>query len=229
MPYTRSDLIPLLLFAIALVVIELTGLDDSLMGYFYDPGLAEFPLRNAWLTEALFHTQGRRLMFLLGLAIIMITIASLVMPVLKASRNRWLFVLSTIVVSTISISLLKKGTGISCAWDLAQYGGDHLPNTFPNILDGANGACWPAGHASGPFSLIAIYFGFRDRTPAVARVCLLLAMLLGTIFGLSQTARGAHYLSHTVWTLLIIWSLNLGTLRLFTFSVYPSKLWVECE
>jgi len=188
------------------------------MNHFYDPGLATFPFRNAWVTKTLVHQYGRNLMFILALVLITATLLSMLHPGYRVFRTRCLLVLGTIIVSTVTISMLKRLTGVNCAWDLEQYGGNQPPNNITFFLDGSFGNCWPAGHASGPFSLIAFYFGFRDSFPLFAKSSLIVACLLGGIYGLAQTARGAHYISHTLWTLLFIWSINLLTTRFFQIS-----------
>ena len=36
------------------------------------------------------------------------------------------------------------------------------------------------------------------------------AMLAGFVFGLAQQVRGAHYLSHTLWTAWLCWTVAAG-------------------
>jgi len=46
--------------------------------------------------------------------------------------------------------------------------------------------------------------------PQTARRWLAGAMLAGFVFGLAQQVRGAHYMSHTLWTAWLCWSVAAG-------------------
>jgi membrane-associated PAP2 superfamily phosphatase len=105
---------------------------------------------------------------------------------------------------------------------MERYGGK-VPYT--RLVEGnpagvINGRCFPAGHAAGGFSFVGIYFALRDRHSKIARAGLAAGLILGTIYGYAQMARGAHFLSHTVWSAAICWfaalGLYLGFRRLLT-------------
>ncbi|MFZ2388297.1 MAG: phosphatidic acid phosphatase, partial [Polaromonas sp.] len=74
------------------------------------------------------------------------------------------------------------------------------------VLDGGTGGCFPAGHASAGFAFIGGFFAFRHAVPKTAWRWFAGAMLIGLIFGLAQQVRGAHYMSHTLWTAWFCWS-----------------------
>jgi membrane-associated PAP2 superfamily phosphatase len=74
--------------------------------------------------------------------------------------------------------------------------------------DGGGGHCFPAGHASTGFAFIAVYFGLRQAGVLAARKYLLMAVLAGFVLGLSQQMRGAHFMSHTLWTAWLCWTVG---------------------
>ena len=49
------------------------------------------------------------------------------------------------------------------------------------------------------------FFAFRHISPQTARRWFAGAMLAGLVLGLSQQVRGAHYMSHTLWTAWLCW------------------------
>jgi len=73
------------------------------------------------------------------------------------------------------------------------------------VRDGGAGHCFPAGHASAAFAYLGGYFVFRRAAPGVARAWFAFALVTGLALGLSQQMRGAHFMSHTLWTAWFCW------------------------
>jgi len=83
------------------------------------------------------------------------------------------------------------------------------------------GHCFPGGHASAGFSLLAFYFaGLALRKPALARAGLCGGLAAGMVFGLTRMAQGAHFLSHILWAALVCW---LVMLALYVAVVAPPQ------
>ncbi|RIJ78125.1 hypothetical protein D1871_03980, partial [Nakamurella silvestris] len=70
-------------------------------------------------------------------------------------------------------------------------------------------------HASTGFSLLTGFFVFRKSNPKIAYFFLCLGLVLGFITGWGQMMRGAHFLSHNLWTGWIIYTFNLLVYRIF--------------
>jgi len=85
---------------------------------------------------------------------------------------------------------------------------------------GRGGHCFPSGHASGGFALLALYFAAYPHVTKNAWRFLLPGILLGTSFGLAQQLRGAHFLSHDVWTAFLCWFMSL-----LIFSLFQGRSW----
>ena len=66
---------------------------------------------------------------------------------------------------------------------------------------------FPAGHASGGFALMILFFCFKKKKYKIAGLCLGLAAGWG--MGLYQMWRGEHFLSHTLCTLFAAWLMCL--------------------
>jgi membrane-associated PAP2 superfamily phosphatase len=113
----------------------------------------------------------------------------------------------TVLLSVISISLLKHASHTSCPWDLKEFGGvaSHVSHWAWKAYDGGPGGCFPAGHASAAFAYVGGYFVLRRVSPRAAAIWLGVSLAAGLMLGVSQQLRGAHYMSHTLWTAWICW------------------------
>jgi membrane-associated PAP2 superfamily phosphatase len=91
---------------------------------------------------------------------------------------------------------------------MAEFGGvaqhlSHWVGWF--VADGGGGHCFPAGHAATGFAFVGGYFALRSHLPRLARRWLVGAIAVGLVLGLVQQLRGAHFMSHTLWTAWICW------------------------
>lgn len=104
------------------------------------------------------------------------------------------------------VLLGKRTTGVDCPWDLQPFGGD-LPYTplLQQLFSGGAGACFPAGHASAGYAWLALHFAAATAAPRWRYPLLAVALGLGGIFGITQQLRGAHFLSHDLWSLTLCW------------------------
>lgn len=103
------------------------------------------------------------------------------------------------------ISFLKSSTHMHCPEELSRFNG-----SYPYILlfqshptDLPFGKCFPAGHASGGFSLLV--FGFTQKK---FKFGIWVGLLLGWIMGLYQMMKGDHFLTHTLVTQSIAFIFN---------------------
>lgn len=165
-------------------------------------GARGFPLREAWPLAGLLHEGGRygAWAFALGLCF------GVWWPhgaLARLDLARRLQLALTPLVLVMVLSLLKAMSPTSCPWDLQEFGGAaHFVShwTLASGGDGGSGHCFPAGHAASGFAFLGGYFAFRHDAPAIARRWLAAALFAGFTFGIAQQLRGAHFMSHTLWT-----------------------------
>ena len=131
---------------------------------------------------------------------------------LSGLRRRYLIVILSVIVVPLTIAELKATTNIYCPSQIARYGGDRpyikLFESYPadcNTCD--SGRCFPAGHASGGFALMALYYLFEKKSHRLAGLGVGLG--LGWAMGGYQMMKGAHFLSHTVVTMIAAWLMIL--------------------
>ena len=115
-------------------------------------------------------------------------------------------VLGGIAVST----LVKRLSTTSCPWDVDIFGGavPYVSHWVLGFSDGGPGHCFPAGHASAAFGFVGGWFVLRRVLPPLAAPWLMVAIAGGFVLGIAQQLRGAHFMSHTLWTAVICWSVG---------------------
>ena len=197
--------IPLALMAL-LLLLDPSGVDFALANRFYEPGLGFVGRHNFWLEDIL-HDRAKQGVIILGVLSIGGLLLSLVVKQWRAWSLPLGYLVLSLAVSTSIVTPLKKLTAMQCPWSLTEFGGEEAfsPLLGERAVTDHPGRCWPGGHASAGFSLIALFFALRDRYPRRARVALALALGLGMIFSIGRVMQGAHFLSHNLWTLLFDW------------------------
>lgn len=182
---------------------DATGLDLPLARF---AGSASgFPWRDHWLPSTVLHEGTRRLSWLLALGLCL----SVWWPFGAFKRlppGRRLQLAASTLLAALAVSLLKVGSRTSCPWELSDFGGlAQYASHWTLRTDGGTGRCFPAGHAASGFSFAGAYFAFRPVDGAAARRWLATALASGLVLGLAQQWRGAHFMSHTLWTAAICW------------------------
>ena len=175
-----------------------------------------FPLRDNWWLSILLHDRLRlvaQLLFGVMLVWAFWPVRGNAMP----KRERWLLV-GLVLFSLLAVNVVKSTSATSCPWDLQAFGGkaSYVSHWLLGVHDGGGGRCFPGGHASSAFAFFALCLprlwapaGAR-RAPAPGWGLLAFIMLAGLIAGATQTLRGAHYPSHTLWTLVICSGISLA-------------------
>ena len=179
---------------------------------------AGFPWRHHPLLENVLHDGGRQLA---TLAYLLLWGWALWPPVNGPTRRERAAVLALVSLSLLAVSLLKHFSRSSCPWEWEAFGGSAVYTSHWDLLtgDGGGGRCFPGGHASSALSFLALCLPWlwspeagRRRTPG--RRWLVAVLLAGLVAGLTQTLRGAHPPSHTLWTLLICSAIALAGWRM---------------
>ena len=198
-----------LLFFVLLVLWDATGFDLPLARWSGSP--QGFALRQ----QPLFVLLSQELPRMAGAALLLALLVGVFKPwgflCRLAPGERWQLWLS-IAGGALAITVLKRLNHTSCPWDLAEFGGvaRHVSHWLWGVRDGGAGHCFPAGHASTAFAYLAGWFVLRRSAPRAAGRWLLGALLAGMLLGLAQQMRGAHYMSHTLWTAWICWAWGLA-------------------
>lgn len=189
---------------VLLLAWDASGLDLPMARWFGSP--AGFAFRDHWFWSGVLHKDMHRLAWAFELALLTATFLPFgSLRKLPVSRRAQLAV--TTLAALLVVIVVKSSSRTSCPWSLSEFGGTaaYVSHWAWGALDGGEGRCFPAGHASAGFAFVGGFFGFRQVLPHTARRWLAGALLIGLVLGLAQQVRGAHYMSHTLWTAWLCW------------------------
>ena len=214
----RSLWLAVFLLAATIALFEFTSIDLALQDRFFDFA------GGRWRVDATnpvwrwgFYNGPKAVIITIGLAL-----AALVLGP-QSWRERLDFGRGDLVVAFLTLASVpaligigKNVTNVFCPSEIRRYGGDvpyvALCSAYPeNDRPVKRGHCFPAGHASGGFALFGL--AWLRRTRRGWWCGLALGLGAGWAMGLYQMLKGAHYLSHTVVTMMVAWILVLAWRR----------------
>lgn len=210
--FNQQILLALACLLFVTVLFDFTNIDMWVQEKLYLVGA------NAWVLDK--HDQTLRLFFYDGpkrLISFLAGLALLVLLVFRGDRRLdqyrrgLVVVLISIVVTIVLVGGLKGLTNVPCPKDLSHFGGDYPYITFlhrsPFAEHLKQTRCFPAGHASGGFALMSLFFLFqRRRYQWMGFGC---GMILGWTFGVYKMLIGDHFLSHTLVSMCLAWLVSL--------------------
>lgn len=241
--YLMNVGIPLLLAALVFVVFDLTGLDVTLSNLLYDPVTQVFPFQHDRFFENLTHRWPRIIPDWTGELAIIGAVLSFVWPLFKPDKHKrliavlerfriasglkflarhrrdFIFVVVAFAITTAMVHYFKSHTSVYCPVETTLYGGiQEKKEWFENfnlLHEAGKGRCWPGGHASSGFTLLALYFVARRYRWRHARKLLGWVLLLGMVYGTTRVLQGWHFMSHTLWSGILVWLTMLLTALFF--------------
>lgn len=193
---------------------ELTSIDIFVQNYFYDEAANRWLLSHekGSLLDMLFYTGIKKIIIVFGVLILSLYLYSFKASAeaLKEYRRGLLIVWLSIALVPFVIGVLKALSNVPCPCDIKYFGGE-----FPyiRVLDVMpvdiikKFKCYPAGHASGGFALMSLFFLFKEQRNRV--IALVFALFVGWSMGIYKMLIGHHYLSHTIITMILAWLLIL--------------------
>ena len=219
--------------ALVLTVLwDISGLDLTVMRHIGTP--TGFALQHTWVLERVLHEGVRQAATGLFLLLVVWALwpARWGMARLRAlnlpRRERWV-VLLMVVLSLVVVNLIKNASKTSCPWELQLFGGPavYVSHWSWGLADGGTGRCIPGGHASSAFAFLGLCLPWlmpaanTPRHRAVVMRWLFAVLLAGVVAGVVQTVRGAHYPSHSLWTLVICGGVSLVVWRFLLPRLAP--------
>lgn len=193
---------------------EFTPIDLMIEDSFYNSALNSWLLprqKDAW-TALVFYSGIKLSIIFFGLGMLLLYICSFRSSAKRLQIYRkglLILVLSLILVPSI-IGALKTVSDVPCPCDIIRYGGEY---PYFQVLDEKpvgilkQFRCFPAGHASGGFALMSLFFLFEQKRNR--KIGLGLGLVLGWSMGLYKMFIGDHYLSHTLISMLLAWLIIL--------------------
>jgi membrane-associated PAP2 superfamily phosphatase len=195
----------LVISALSLVGITLwTDWDIKLADRAFDINAGVFPMRHVWLTETFNHVILKSAFITLALVIVLRVVWDIARPGTWTWLRRFqlrVIALSAVLIPT-AISLIKQASDSHCPWDLQRYGGtEPYVRLFEYLPAGISpGHCMPGGHASSALWMISLSVLFVPNRMLHATVVFAASLTFGISVGWLQQLRGAHVLTHTLWS-----------------------------
>ncbi len=213
--------IPIVLMGLMLIL-DPTALDFSIARMFYVPGTGFIGRHSYWL-ENIMHDRAKQVVILVFVLLLFAFLVSSFSSKLPEWRRPLGYTILAMALSTSIVTPLKAVTAVHCPWSLSNFGGSE---TYTPLLSHRAetlkpGRCWPGGHASTGFSLLALFFALRDRHSRGARIALWIAIGLGVILSVGRMMQGAHFLSHNIWTFLLDWVICVLCYRWVLYRPLP--------
>ena len=204
---------PVLPAVVFLFALEATTIDSTVSNWFFDPVAGAFPLRYNGVLEIVGHQWTKQLVIVMACCVIGVYLMSFILRELKPRRRLLLFLSLALSLAPLAVVALKAISFRHCPWSLQEYGGfaPHL-----SLFDAAPpgmllGHCFPSGHASTGFCLLAFYFaGLALGNRRLALAGLWGGFAGGMLLGMARVAQGAHFLSHNLWSALVCWVVILA-------------------
>jgi len=218
----------LLIFVIALF--ELTNLDIFIQSFFYNIESKTWIIdKNNPILKFFFYDGIKKILILFAISILFSLIFLRKKALIQNYRKGLIILLLSAIFVPLVIGSLKAFTNTPCPCNIKTFGGEtpdtKLFDSYPNnYVQKSKAKCWPAGHASGGFALMSLFFLFKN--PKNKKKALIFALIIGWSMGTYKMLLGDHFLSHTIITMLIAWIIILLIKKLLD-KIYKQKETLE--
>jgi membrane-associated PAP2 superfamily phosphatase len=217
MASTKNILLTALLLLGAILFFGLSGADIAIQSLFYNPQTHQWLVdSNNEVLKFVFYDGIKRLLIIIGVVVLVGLIIGWKRPSLQPYRRGLIILLASSIVVPLIVGSLKAVTNMPCPKNVEIFGGTY-PHTCVWESYGKRECpkekqkCWPAGHASGGFALMALVFLFQRRRAKV--LAMSSAVMIGWSMGTYKMLIGDHFFSHSVITMVLAWLLILLIVR----------------
>jgi len=197
-------------FIVVMLCFELSNLDLWIQGFFYNASSQLWLFQidgNPW-RHFFFYDGPKRLLILFEFALLASVLFFRKAQFVQHYNRGLLIVLLALPLGPAAVSLLKGTTNVACPYALSEFGGElpylKLFERYPSEKQPTKQQrCFPAGHASAGFALLALYYLPKSRRRR--RQMVVLALTAGWAMGGYKMLLGHHFFSHTLVSMLLCW------------------------
>jgi membrane-associated PAP2 superfamily phosphatase len=197
------------LLALLAVAANRSGFDLWLAHGLFDAASGKFPGASSAALDFLGHRIFLMVPVALGLVALAGAIGSYRRPALRPWRGALWAVVLTCIVGQVLTTQLKHLTALPRPYALSLFGGyAAYPDHFWALGRKDAGGALPSGHATAGYALLTLYFvGWAMRRPMLRWGGLCAGIVCGLLFSAVRLLQGAHFLSQTLWSAVLMWLL----------------------
>jgi len=203
-----------------IALFQLTNLDIYVQDYFYNFETKTWLLDKNEPILKLFLYDGLKVVLILFLLSILISLIFFrKKKIIQEYKKGLIIVLLSGIIVPLCVGALKAVTNTPCPCKIVHFNGDYpdvkVFDSYPkDFVQTSKAKCWPAGHASGGFALLSLFFLFKSAKNQKRAITF--ALSIAWSMGLYKMVLGDHFLSHTIITMLLSWLLILIIVKLIT-------------
>jgi len=219
MSIERNIITTIVVLISTVILFGLTHLDIIFQDYLYDQHTQSWILdRDLQPYKFIFYDGIKKLLILIAVVFLLTLIFFRKNPTVQTYKKGIMVVILSAIIIPLVIGGLKKATNMPCPKNEIHYGGSY-PSTkvwepYPETFQKEKICCFPAGHASGGFALLSLFFLFKSRKNKT--LALVGALTVGWSMGIYKMLIGDHFLSHTIITMLLAWLIILIIQKIMT-------------
>ena len=228
----KNNNVQILITAILLIAVitlfQLTNLDIFIQSFFYDFNSKTWIIdKNEPILKFLLYDGLKNLLILFAIAILFSLIFLRKRKFVQEYKKGLIIVLLAAIFVPSIIGSLKAISNTPCPCNIIHFNGTYPEikalDSYPkDFVQTSKAKCWPAGHASGGFALMALFFLFK--TAKNQKRALIGALIIAWSMGTYKMLLGDHFLSHTIITMLLAW---LIILLIVKFTQFKQKVTLE--
>ena len=215
-------LITAFLLIAVIALFQFSNLDIFVQNFFYN-----FETKN-WIIDKdepilkfFFYDGIKNLLILFTLAILFSLLFLGKRSFVQEYKKGLIIVLLAAIFVPLLIGSLKAITNTPCPCNIVNFNGKYpdikVFDSYPkDFIQTSKAKCWPAGHASGGFALMALFFLFK--TPINQKRALITALVIAWSMGTYKMLLGDHFLSHTIITMIMAWLIILIIVKFTQFK-----------
>lgn len=214
----KQIVITILLLVFVMAFFQLTDSDIYIQSFFYDFESKTWLIdKNEPILKFFLYDGLKNLLLLFGLLIFLSLIFLRKKSLVQEYKKGLIIVLLSAIFVPLIIGSLKAISNTPCPCNIVYFNGSYpdikVFDSYPkDFIQTSKAKCWPAGHASGGFALMALFFFFKN--PRNQFFGLIGAITLGWSMGTYKMLLGDHFLSHTIITMILAWIIILTIVKL---------------
>jgi len=210
---TKAIILYAFILIIGVLLIDFTQFDIKFQDYFYNFELSEWIIdRDNKTLKFIFYDGIKAIYIILVLSILLSLLFFRHTKIVESYKKGLIIVLLSCILVPLFVGFLKATTHIPCPKNIIHFNGEYarisiLTLLFSGIDSSINIKCFPAGHASGGFALLSLFFLFKSKKNRI--IAFISALLIGWIIGFYKMLIGDHFFSHTFVSMLLAWIIVL--------------------